>query len=189
MKRDEARIRTPCPAEWDDMRGDDTHRHCDTCDKTVHNLSAMTEAEARAVVAPKGVCVRYELDTGTGRIRHRTPSTFAVRLTAAAALTAGLAVPAAAAISREPGEVGLLAGAWEALTDWYLAEEVSEEPPPLLLAPEAADPSVAPDPSDVQAFEDEVSEWLVEGEDERQRILSQIGDDHPSIMVVTGDVY
>ncbi len=189
MKRDEAPIRTPCPARWDDMRGDDTHRHCDTCDKTVHNLSAMTEAEARAVVAPKGVCVRYELDTGTGRIRHRTPPTFAVRLTAAAALSAGLAIPAAAAISREPGEVGLLAFAWEALTDWYLAEEVPEEVPPLLLAPEAADPSVAPDPNDIQAFEEEVSEWVDAQEGDRRRLLSQSGDDHPSIMVLTGDVY
>ncbi len=67
--------------------------------------------------------------------------------------------------------------------------KVSVEPPPLLLAPEAVYPWVAPDPNDVQAFEDEVSKWLVAGEDERQRILSQIGDAHPSIMVLTGDVY
>ena len=118
MQRDEAPIRTPCSADWDAMTGDEARRFCSLCDKHVHNLSAMTEADARGVVAQKDVCVRYTVNPRTQRIRHRAPRRFAIRAAAAATLTAGLALPAAAAISREPGEVGLLATVWQALVDW-----------------------------------------------------------------------
>ncbi len=118
MKRTEAPIQSPCSADWNAMVGDDRKRFCSLCDKHVHNLSAMTETEARGVVANQKVCVRYSLNPATQTIRHRPARQFMVRAAATAALTAGLALPAAAAISREPGEVGLLTQVWEALTDW-----------------------------------------------------------------------
>ena len=118
MQRDEAPIRTPCSADWAAMTGDDARRFCSLCNQHVHNLSAMTEADARAVVAQEDVCVRYTVNPRTQAIRHRVPRRFAVRALTAATLTAGLALPAAAAISKEPGQVGLLQRAWSALTDW-----------------------------------------------------------------------
>jgi hypothetical protein len=118
MKRDEAQIQSPCAADWDAMTGDDARRYCGQCDTHVHNLSAMTEEEARAVVAKKNVCVRYSVDLRTQSVRHRPSRRLMWRAAAVATLTAGLALPAVASISTEPGAVGLLQTAWEALTDW-----------------------------------------------------------------------
>lgn len=39
------RIASPCDASWDDMVGDDTKRHCESCDKSVHNFASMSRAE------------------------------------------------------------------------------------------------------------------------------------------------
>jgi len=108
MKRDEAKIQSPCTADWDAMTGDDTRRHCGSCNKDVHNLSAMTEEAARAVVAQKDVCVRYAFNPRTRTIRHRSARPFLVRTAAAVTLSAGLALPAIAMISTDPGEVRLL---------------------------------------------------------------------------------
>ncbi len=105
------------------MTGDETRRFCGQCQKDVHNLSAMTEDEARGVVARPGVCVRYSVHPRTQTLRHRAPRRLAVRAVATAALTAGLALPAAAAISREPGEVGLLESTLQALLDWDTAAD------------------------------------------------------------------
>lgn len=123
MKSTEARIDSPCQEDWNQMTGDDARRFCGTCAKHVHNLSAMTEAEARSVVARKNVCVRYSLQSGGRSIRHRTSRRMMLRAAAAATLTAGLALPAVASISTEPGEVGLLQTAWKALTDWTSTDD------------------------------------------------------------------
>jgi hypothetical protein len=47
---DNVRIASPCPARWEDMKGDERVRHCEQCNMNVFNLSAMTRAEAEAVV-------------------------------------------------------------------------------------------------------------------------------------------
>lgn len=47
---EQIRIASPCKASWDAMAGDDKTRHCGQCDKDVHDLSAMTRAEAEALV-------------------------------------------------------------------------------------------------------------------------------------------
>ena len=44
------RIATPCHASWSDMSGDEKVRHCRLCRKNVYNISAMTEAEAVALI-------------------------------------------------------------------------------------------------------------------------------------------
>ena len=147
MKRDEALIRQPCSEDWDAMTGDDKRRFCGLCNKNVHNLSAMTEPEARAVVAQQDVCVRYSLDPKGQSIRHRPRRRFVVRAVATAAITAGLALPAAAAISREPGQVGLLSQAWEALTEWaspgpeYVQGGILVDPLPPQTTPAVVTPS------------------------------------------------
>jgi hypothetical protein len=60
---DQARVAAPCPAHWDDMKGDDWTRHCSLCRLNVYNLSDMTEDEAEKLLANRQgrLCVRYYL--------------------------------------------------------------------------------------------------------------------------------
>lgn len=54
-------VREPCAASWEEMPGDDRTRHCATCDRDVHDLSARSGAEADALLARslgKKLCVR-----------------------------------------------------------------------------------------------------------------------------------
>jgi len=67
------------------MRGDDKTRFCDSCVKEVHDLSARTEEEARALLAAaRGtrICVRFARDS-SGAVRFR-----AVTLAAAVSVAA-----------------------------------------------------------------------------------------------------
>ena len=66
MKNEDLEIAEPCSKAWGEMRGDEKRRHCDHCDKSVHNISEMTEAEATALVSGdfERVCVRYRCDSG-----------------------------------------------------------------------------------------------------------------------------
>lgn len=43
-------IAKPCPARWEDMGGDQRVRFCDHCRKNVYNISAMSAAEATALL-------------------------------------------------------------------------------------------------------------------------------------------
>lgn len=57
------RILTPCTRSWDEMSGEGRLRHCDTCDKDVHDLRGMSDDDALAYVRSRGgggtsMCVR-----------------------------------------------------------------------------------------------------------------------------------
>jgi hypothetical protein len=58
---DAVTVRRPCHVDWDAMAPvDDRVRFCGECRKHVFNLSAMTRAEAEALVASTGeACVRF----------------------------------------------------------------------------------------------------------------------------------
>lgn len=67
---EQIRIASPCHVRWDQMSGDEKSRHCASCNLRVHNLSAMTRAEAEALVAGRTgegrMCVRlYKRADGT----------------------------------------------------------------------------------------------------------------------------
>src|SRR5690349_24905398 len=65
MRRDDIRIDLPCNADWDTMTPAGKKRFCADCKKHVHDLSRMSEEEARALMsAPstEGLCVRYVYD-------------------------------------------------------------------------------------------------------------------------------
>lgn len=66
LTRDDVRIATPCGVDFSRMtRKEATRRFCEACRTTVHDLSSMTEAEARALLdapASEGLCVRYLAD-------------------------------------------------------------------------------------------------------------------------------
>jgi hypothetical protein len=63
MKASEARLATPCGADWRAMRPQGgTARLCADCNKLVHDLSGMTEPRARALLGRprnEGLCIRY----------------------------------------------------------------------------------------------------------------------------------
>jgi hypothetical protein len=60
-------IASPCHARWEEMSGDERTRRCAECNLSVHNLSAMTQQEAEALLRP------YFDDSGSpqGRICAR----------------------------------------------------------------------------------------------------------------------
>ncbi|RYX85478.1 hypothetical protein EON83_05800 [bacterium] len=61
-------IAQPCRANWNAMTGDEQARFCQSCEKNVYNLSAMTRDEAmRLIQEKKGhMCVRlYRRADGT----------------------------------------------------------------------------------------------------------------------------
>lgn len=48
-----------CDVPWHDMLGEGRRRLCTQCNEQVVDLSALTKAEAEAVLATRGVCVSY----------------------------------------------------------------------------------------------------------------------------------
>ncbi len=103
MRRLHLPIQNPCYEDWTAMRSDgESRRFCDVCTKHVHDISSMTEATARAVLADESakgrVCVRYTLDRdGNIEFKPQTveaPSLWRMTLAAAgmaAALLTGCA--------------------------------------------------------------------------------------------------
>src|SRR5688572_33180456 len=64
MTLDVIDVNRPCPASWESMEGDERSRFCTGCGRHVHNLSAMTLAEAQRLVCERAgrACVRFERD-------------------------------------------------------------------------------------------------------------------------------
>lgn len=62
------RIASPCPADWEKMKGDERVRFCDLCNLNVYNLAQLTRNEAVSLVAKTGgrICARvYRRADGT----------------------------------------------------------------------------------------------------------------------------
>ncbi|MGH9870919.1 MAG: ankyrin repeat domain-containing protein [Pyrinomonadaceae bacterium] len=57
-------VPSPCPADWNSMRGNDQVRFCEHCSLDVHNLSVMTRSQAERLVARSNgrLCIRYLRD-------------------------------------------------------------------------------------------------------------------------------
>jgi len=81
---EQIRIASPYKASWESMTGDEKTRHCGQCDKDVHDLSAMTRAEAEALVTsgqagrmcvkmwvrPDGTVLTADCPVGLARVRQ-----------------------------------------------------------------------------------------------------------------------
>lgn len=54
-------IASPCPADWNEMYGNERKRFCGDCKLNVYNLSGMTRDEAEALImnAEGRLCVRF----------------------------------------------------------------------------------------------------------------------------------
>jgi hypothetical protein len=55
------KVATPCRAKWSQMKGTDTVRRCELCDKNVYHLSRLTSFEARELLLQNEgkLCVRF----------------------------------------------------------------------------------------------------------------------------------
>jgi hypothetical protein len=111
MHREQLPIAQSCGEDWDAMRGNERRRRCEKCAHDVVNLSAMSEREARALIAsqPKAatLCVRYRSGSD-GRVRFRpersAPLLRRAPSLAAAGLASMLAVSAPALADTTPPE-------------------------------------------------------------------------------------
>ena len=68
-------IASPCHEDWDAMRSTGCGKHCQACDKPVYDLSAMTEKQARTLLAKnakRDICISYLFD-GQGNVSFRAP--------------------------------------------------------------------------------------------------------------------
>jgi hypothetical protein len=111
MKRGDARIVTPCGADWMAMSPRGKARLCGSCDKLVHDLSSMSEPEARKLLgAPRteGLCIRYLHDqTGEIWFRDRAPLVPANHLVRRASMAAAaVAVALVPALTEACGGAG-----------------------------------------------------------------------------------
>jgi hypothetical protein len=57
----QVRVASPCKERWDDMTGDERVRFCGRCEKNVYDLSALTAAQAEALLRENSEsrCVRF----------------------------------------------------------------------------------------------------------------------------------
>ena len=58
---DQISVAAPCPSNWVEMHGNDQVRFCDSCNKNVYNLSALTKLEAVNLIREKEgkLCAMY----------------------------------------------------------------------------------------------------------------------------------
>jgi hypothetical protein len=57
----DVKVASPCPANWNEMHGDERKRYCSACKLNVYNLSDMTRREAENfIINTEGrVCVKF----------------------------------------------------------------------------------------------------------------------------------
>ena len=73
MRTKQLSVPEPCGADWDQMEASGNRRHCSECDRHVHDLSALSEAAADALLATTpDLCVRYS-ESAAGEILFKQP--------------------------------------------------------------------------------------------------------------------
>lgn len=127
------RVASPCPARWDEMKGDDRVRYCGECQLHVYNISGLSRDEAQQLVSQREgrLCIRMlQRADGTVITRDCPVGLRALRLRAIK-LAAGTCALAAAlvlaplsfgrrAMSAEPGPATAPHATHKA--DWFGAE-------------------------------------------------------------------
>ncbi|MFM9873803.1 MAG: hypothetical protein ACKVQS_10105 [Fimbriimonadaceae bacterium] len=82
------KINKPCPADWNDMTGGQQSRHCDKCNKSVHNISELSADEAEQVLchSSNSVCIRIQ-QAANGAFKTQSGWMKRVAIAGAATLT------------------------------------------------------------------------------------------------------
>lgn len=150
MHRDQLRIADPCHEDWGAMTGDRRRRHCASCDKHVHDLSAMTEGQARELVASSSdLCVRYAVRSD-GSVLHASPAGRLPRLLAVAGalLSAAPALASSAPAPVEPAPEGpsLMARAITRIRQAIGAEDTVSQGQVEIVMGDVAEPAPPPEP-------------------------------------------
>jgi hypothetical protein len=125
-------IAEPCHEDWDAMQPRERGRFCDRCSKDVHDLSSMTEDEARAFLREKAgtrICVNYR-HHDDGRIQFRAPGRVAT-----AAATALAATALAACTPHDPPRQPPRSGPTQTLGELVPIQGGTVQVPPELPAP------------------------------------------------------
>jgi hypothetical protein len=137
MHRDTIPIASPCGIDWNGMTlADAKKRFCGECKKHVHDLSQMTQAEARGLLtspSADGLCVRYLYDE-RGEIWFAPDAT---PLLAPRPLARLKRLVVAAATVAAPLSLAACIGS---------AMPVPPSPPPSLNATMGAPPALPPEP-------------------------------------------
>lgn len=161
MRQEELILETPCAQRWEQLDGESAQqRHCASCQKTVHNLSALSAQQAQALLAEhaaRGLCVVYVHDLH-GHVMHLAPDVTRVfeassprrqrrgvqRLLASATLALGM-LPMISAC-----------GGMSSRDESRYGEDAYEQPTPQAPeapAPEAVEPSDALGPEQTSLIE------------------------------------
>lgn len=76
IRLEQIHIPAPCSQSWEAMTGEEQARFCEHCQKSVHNLSAMTRPEAERLVTRLGgnLCVRIEARADGSIITREVPT-------------------------------------------------------------------------------------------------------------------
>ena len=143
MHRDQLHIAEPCNVSWESMEGAGCVRFCGQCRKDVHDLSDMTEREARKVLAQEDVCVQYHCDSA-GRVAFR-PSRAARALALAGAL---LSTPALASsqAKEDPAPKNDDTSLLDRVMRWWLGVSASTEPAQTESRPDILDAGLVTEP-------------------------------------------
>lgn len=96
-------IDDPCPLTPDALHGPPERQYCARCDRQVHNLSMMSEAEAYALIysyRPHRLCVRVDhAADGAPRFRDMVPAASLTRRLVPVGLTVAILATVAAGVS------------------------------------------------------------------------------------------
>ncbi len=92
----------PCEASWAEMKGTLSQRHCQSCDKSVHNFAAMTSKAIEKIVFESDgrMCARI-VRRADGSLVTAEPTT-TPHASRAASLLVGVALSTGAALADEP---------------------------------------------------------------------------------------
>ncbi len=176
MHRKDIEIPEPCHADWATMRPEEQGRFCFECSTKVHDLSAMTEPEAKEFLrrtACADVCVSYELEDD-GRLSFREPAVRMApppalvplarlrrpRSVAAAVAGAGMAVAMAACTPHSDTSVRSYASEAPVFqTERVVIPLGTEAPPTLTPPPVQADVADEPcEPTELEPIEPAATE-------------------------------
>lgn len=150
MNRSDLPIASPCGADWDAMIADGPKRFCGDCKKHVHDLSRLTEIDARRLLASpatEGLCVRYLYDEA-GRVRFAPEEAAEPALVAPSRLARMKRYVVAATALALPMSLTACMGAYQPPPQQALPAAPAAtpaEPAPPASAP-TAQPVAAPDP-------------------------------------------
>lgn len=91
----------PCEASWAEMKGTPSQRHCESCDRNVHNFAAMTPQAIEKIVFENGgrLCARL-VHCADGSLVTAEPAT--AHVSRAASLLVGVALSTGTALTEEP---------------------------------------------------------------------------------------